>query len=254
MPTISVAIQKGGSGKTTTTINLAAAYREMGKKVLLIDMDPQSNMSQALGFEDESNETVYTLIRQVSSGGKADIRSIIKENNGMHVIPAALDLANAELELVSTFGREHILKGLIKPIKNDYDFILIDCPPAIGMLTVNSLAASDYVLIPLQAEFLPMNGVRSFMRSFNQVKTHLNKSLAVAGFVITKYDKMKNMTHTIEEKLIGEFGKKVLGTHIRTNIELAKAQQKGTDIFTHKKSSNGAEDYMNLAKELLKKL
>jgi len=250
---ISIAIQKGGSGKTTTAINVAAALRELGKNVLIVDMDPQSNLSQALGLTNHEDKNIYSLISKSASGNDVNVMEAIDSCCGLSIIPASLELANAEMELVSTYGREKILDELLQPIKDSFDFIIIDCPPAIGMLTVNALTASNFAIIPMQAEYLPMQGVKSFMQTFQKVKKHLNKSLEVLGFVITKYEKHKTMNREMLNNLAEEYGNLVFNTHIRTNIDLAKSQQAGTDIFTYKKSTNGAIDYMALAKEILEK-
>lgn len=253
MPIISIAIQKGGSGKTTTAINLAAALREMGKSVLLIDLDPQANLTQALGINGETEENIYSLIKQNATGKDVDASKAIVEKSKLSIIPSTLDLANAELELVSVYGREFMLRNILKPFKNNYDYIFVDCPPAIGMLTVNALVASDYVLIPLQAEYLPMKGVQSFMRTFHQVKKQMNNQIQVIGFLLTKYEKRKTMNRQIMEQLNAEFGNLVFDAGIRNNIALAQAQEKGVPIFQYDISSNGAQDYMQLAQEFLKR-
>jgi chromosome partitioning protein len=254
MKIISVAIQKGGSGKTTTVVNLAAALRDMGKKVLLIDLDPQANLSQSLGAPDEPEENLYKVLKAEAFGESADLSSIILHTCGMDLVPASLDLATAELELVSIFGRETILAQCLERLKKKYDFVLLDCPPSIGMLTVNALTASDWVLMPLQAEFLPMRGVASFIQNLEKIR-RLNKKLELLGFVLTKFDHRKGMNRDVLEKLQTVYGKKkVFETLVRTNISLAKAQEKGVDIFTFDKSSNGAADYRQLAQEFLKKV
>ncbi len=254
MSTISIAIQKGGSGKTTTTMNLAAALQQMGNKILLIDLDPQANLTQALGFLDEPNPTIYEMLRDASMGEIPDINKAILQAGEMDLIPAALDLATAELELVSVYGREKLLTKLLAPIKKQYDYIFIDCPPAIGMLTVNALVASDYVLMPLQAEYLPLKGVHAFMQTFRKIRNQLNENLNVLGFVLTKYNQRKNMNKSILKRLQDDYGNKVFETRIRENIALATAQEKGVDIYRHDKTSNGAIDYLKLANEFLIKI
>ena len=254
MPTISLAIQKGGSGKTTTTINLAAALKQLGHSVLLIDLDPQANLSQALGLLEEVEPNIYNEFQKAASGAKSGLKAIITERSGLPLVPAALELAGAELELVSIYGREQLLSRMLKPLRSEYDFIFIDCPPAIGMLTVNALVASDYVMMPLQAEFLPLKGVKSFMRHFQQIKNTLNKKLNILGFVLTKYDQRKTMNRNVLDKLMEDYGDKVFKTRIRTNIALAQAQEQGVDIFSFSKSANGALDYMELAQEFLKRV
>ncbi len=254
MPIVSVAIQKGGSGKTTTTINLAAALHLHGKKVLVIDADPQASLTQALGYIDELEHNLYSELSKEIKGESCSLdQAIISTASGIDFIPASIELANAELELVSVYGREQVLTWMLDTIRENYNFILIDCPPAIGLLTVNALVASDYILMPMQAEFLPLKGVRSFMHHYTNLKK-LNKRLEILGFVLTRYDERKLMNRKISEDLIQEFGAKVFCTRIRTNIQLAKAQEAGKDIFSYDRKSHGAEDYDALANEILKQV
>lgn len=255
MPVISVAIQKGGSGKTTTAINLGAALQLSGKNVLLVDADPQANLSQSLGMKDEPESNLYTEIKKEITGQGSDIKKAIVEiKPGFSVIPASIELADAEMELVSVYSREQVLSWILQPVIKEYDFIFIDCPHSIGMLTVNALVACDQVMIPLQAEFLPLKGVHSFMRQFNSIKKRLNPKINLLGFVLTKFDERKKMNHNVQEQLETEFENKVFLTHIRTCISLAKAQEAGVDIFSFDKNSNAAKDYNKLGEELLKKL
>ena len=255
MPIISIAIQKGGSGKTTSAVNLGAALSRAGKKVLLVDADPQANLSQALGVEDEPMFNLYSELRKEIQGEGGDLaKAIVTTAGGMDVIPASIDLAIAELELVSVYGREQLLQLLLKPLVPKYDIIFIDCPHAIGMLTVNALVASDYVLIPLPGEFLPLKGVYGFMRHFEMIRKKLNPRLKLLGLVLTKYDERKVMNVGVKAQLEEKFPGKVFKTVIRTNIHLVKAQEAGKDIFSFDKSSNGAKDYSELAEELLTKI
>ncbi len=255
MPVISVAIQKGGSGKTTTAINLGAALQLSGKKVLLIDADPQANLSQSLGIKDEPESNLYTEIKKEITGEGSDIKKAIVEiRPGFSIVPASIELADAEMELVSVYSREQVLSWILQPVVKEYDFIFIDCPHSIGMLTVNALVACDQVMIPLQAEFLPLKGVHSFMRQFNSIKKRLNPKINLLGFVLTKFDDRKTMNRQVQQQLETEFGKEVFKTHIRSNIQLAKAQEAGTDIFNFDKHSHGAEDYKQLGEEFIKKL
>jgi len=255
MSIISVAIQKGGSGKTTTAINLGAALHLSGKKVLLIDADPQANLSQSLGMKEEPDNNLYSEIKKEITGQGSDIKKAIVEiKPGFSIVPASIELADAEMELVSVYSREQVLSWILKPVVKEYDFIFIDCPHSIGMLTVNALVACDEVLIPLQAEFLPLKGVHSFMRQFHSIKKRLNPKINLLGFILTKFDERKKMNHNVLEQLETEFGSKVFQTHIRTCISLAKAQEAGMDIFSFDKNSNAATDYTLIAKELLEKL
>ena len=254
MKVVSIAIQKGGAGKTTTTVNLAAALRDTGKKCLLIDLDPQASLSHSLGISDELESTIYHLLKQESTGEPALPEGAIVERYGLDVLPSSLELAGAELELVSVYGREQILSQIVQRLDKTYDYVLIDCPPSIGMLTVNALVASDYLLMPLQAEFLSLKGAKSFLRHLDLMK-RINGELKLLGFVLTKYDARKTMTDEVETQLIKDFGEaKVFDTHIRSNIALAKAQQSGMDIFTFRKSTHGAEDYYQLGQEFLRKV
>lgn len=252
MLTIAIAIQKGGSGKTTTAINLAAALQQRGQRVLLVDMDPQANLTHALGFIQEPERNMYHLLKQAADGDDVDVTAFLKmSESGLMLIPSALELASAEMELVSVYGREHLLSGALSILRGSYDVVLIDCPPSIGLLTVNALVASDAVLMPLQAEFLPLKGLRSFMRSFQTIKTRLNRRLEIMGIVLTRFDDRKDMNRRLLQELTDEFGEKVFKTRIRSNIALAKAQERGQDIFSFDKKSNGAKDYAALADEVL---
>ena len=255
MSVISIAIQKGGSGKTTTVINLAAALQQQGKKVLLVDADPQANLTQSLGITEEPEENLYSELKKVIAGENSTLEAIVMPTaSGLLVVPASIELASAELELVSMYGREKALSWMLEPLMKQYDYVFIDCPPAIGMLTVNALVASDYVLLPLQAEFLPLKGLQSFMRSFDRIKKQLNPSLQIMGYLLTKYDARKNMTHRVLDQLEGMVGPQVFATRIRSNIALAQAQEQGVDVFTYDSRCHGAQDYQALAEEVRKRV
>jgi chromosome partitioning protein len=253
MKIVSIAIQKGGAGKTTTTVNLAAALRESGKRCLLLDLDPQASLSQSLGILDELEPNVYHLLKREASGDPAPPDDAIVQRSGMDIVPGSLELASAELELVSVYGREHLLSQILQRLRTPYDFVLLDCPPSIGMLTVNALVASDYLLMPLVAEYLSLKGANSFLRRLDLFR-RLNARLSMLGFVLTKYDDRKIMTSDVEGELQRTYGmEKVFETRIRNSIALAKAQQAGVDIFSFEKNSNGAADYQVLASEFLSK-
>src|SRR5450759_839143 len=254
MPIISIAMLKGGLGKTTTTINLAAALQQMGKKVLLVDIDPQANMSQALGIKEESVKSLFSELSKVIKGETGDLSEVvIQTQSGLYLVPSSIELAGAELELVRVYGREQVITWLLEKLKDQFDYIFIDCPPAIGMLTVNALVASDYIMIPMQAEFLPLKGLRIFMQHITTIK-RLNNKLEVLGYVLTWYDERKVMNRQIFHILEREFGDKVFHTRIRSNIQLAKAQEAGNEIFHFDKHSHGAQDYDELAKEFQEKI
>lgn len=245
---------KGGVAKTTTVINLGEALQLLGKKVLLIDADPQASLTEALGILDKPVKSLFTELSKVIKGEAGDFSQVVVQaSSGISLVPSSIELAGAELELVSVYGREQIFSWMLEKVKDQYDFILIDCPPAFGMLTVNALVASDYVLIPMQAEFLPLKGLRIFMHHINSIN-RLNNRLKILGCVLTMYDERRVMSRRILRILELEFGDKLFETHIRNNIQLAKAQEAGTDIFHFDKLSHGAHDYNELAKEFLVKI
>ena len=253
MPTISLTNLKGGTAKTTSTINLGAGLRDQGKNVLLIDLDPQANLSQSMGLMD-SQKTIYDVLKKEMTGDDASLSEIVQAVHGVDIVASSLDLAQAELELVSIFGRERLLHRLLQKIKKEYDVILIDCPPSVAMLTVNALVASDYILLPVQAEFLGLNGVKSFMKTLHGLKKNLNLEAQVLGLFLTRYDSRKIMNRQVWEELNTAYGDLLFETKIRTNIKLAQAQETGTDIFRHAPKSNGAQDYRALTMECLRKL
>ncbi len=253
MPVISIATQKGGTGKTTTAINLSAALQRAGYSVLMIDADPQCNLTYSLGFNDDQELNLYTEYKKEISGQKSDLRSTIcHSRNGMALIPSSIELANAELELVSKFAREYTFRNrMLKPLVEDYEFIIIDCPPSFGMLTVNALVASDYILIPLQGEFLPRKGVESFLRLLANMKEVLDLKAKVLGFLLTRFSPRKTINRKTKDWLQNSMPYPLFKTYIHADIKLAMAQKKGEDIFNFSADSQGAQDYEDLAKEIL---
>jgi chromosome partitioning protein len=233
---ISISNHKGGVGKTTSAINIGAGLNKLGNKVLLIDLDPQANLSQSLGVINEE-ENIYGALR-----GKYKL-SPINIIEGLDIIPSTLDLSGAEVELSGEPGREYILKELIDQVRDNYDFILIDSPPSLGLLTINAFTSSEEILIPLQAEYLALQGLSKLVEVVDKIKSRLNKSLKVGGVFITQYDKRKVLNRDVLETIEG---------HFKDNIALAEAPATGLDIFRYNSKTYGAEDYLNLSKEILK--
>ena len=246
---ISFANQKGGVGKTTTCVNLSAYLAVMGQKVLIIDLDPQGNATSGVGVEKRKNlKTIYDLI-----DGESPIDEVIVETriDGLDIIPSTVDLAAAEISLVSMSNREKILKNILENIKNSYDFIMIDCQPSLGLLTVNALTSSDSVLIPMQCEFYPLDGLTQLMNTIRLIKLHLNPNLDVEGVVRTMKDNRSNLINQVSQEIIKVFKSKVFETYIPRNIRLAEAPSHGLPIVLYDPSSKGAEAYLSLAEEFL---
>ncbi|RMG85863.1 MAG: ParA family protein [Bacteroidetes bacterium] len=241
---ISLLNHKGGVGKTTSAINIGAGLVELGKNVLLIDLDPQANLSLSLGIP-RQRQTIYEALR----GESELVPYNVKE--GMDVVMSTLDLSGAEMELINEAGREFILRELFEPIKEDYDYIIIDCPPSLGLLTLNALTSSDYVVIPLQTEFLALQGLAKIKQVIDKVRFRLNKKLEIAGVIATMYDARKVLNRDVVETIRKYFGEKVFDTLIRDNVALAEAPAQRKDIFEYSRNSNGAEDYLSLCKELI---
>ena len=245
---IAVLNHKGGVGKTTTTINLAAALQLKKKRVLLIDMDGQANLTESCGLSIEEEQTVYGAMK-----GEYPL-PLVELNNGLAIVPSCLDLSAAESELINEPGRELILKGLIAKLLDSrkFDYILIDCPPSLGLLTLNALTAADFLIIPVQAQFLAMRGMAKITNVVEIVRQRLNPGLSIGGIVITQFDKRKTLNKSVSELINDSFCDKEFKTVIGDNVALAEAPIKGLNIFEYNKNSNGAKDYMDLALEVLK--
>ena len=243
---VALSNHKGGVGKTTSTVNIGAGLNRLGYKVLLIDLDPQCNLSQSLGQED-SGENIYTAL-----SGKSKL-SPITVLPGLDIVTSTLDLSGAEIELTGQPGREYILKELLDPIRKKYDYILIDCPPSLGLLTINSLTASDIVLIPLQAQYLALQGLTKLKEVVDQIRKRLNKKLKVGGVFITQYDSRKILNRDVVDAIKKHFKEEVFKTKIRDAVAIAEAPTEGVDIFRYSPKSNGAEDYLELSEEIVKR-
>ncbi len=240
---IAIANHKGGVGKTTSTQNIGVALSQLGNKVLLIDLDPQANLSDAFGFEDVE-VSIYDALTEKAKAPIVQIR----EN--LDLCPANLDLSVAEVELSGITGREYVLKDIVDTIKKEYDYILIDCPPSLGLLTINALTASTEVYIPLDAQYFSMKGLDKLMYIINQIKKRLNKDVQVAGVFLTQFDNRVIVNRNVAEMIENYFPNKVFKTRIRKNIALVEAPIEDKDIFEYAPSSNGAVDYMKLTKEI----
>ncbi len=243
---VAISNHKGGVGKTTTTVNLGAGLAKLGKKILLVDLDPQANLSQCYGIT-KPEVTVYEALKS-----EEELKTV-KADENLFVAPSSLDLAGAEMELNSEAGREYLLKEIITPIKDDYDYIFVDCPPSLGLLTLNAFTCADEVIIPIQAHFLAIKGLTKIIEVINKIKRRINQNLEISGVVITLYDKRKILHRDIEETIKTYFKEKVYNTKIRQNIALAEAPTQGVDIFRYAISSPGADDYWDLAQEFLER-
>ena len=246
---IAIANQKGGVGKTTTSINLAASLAEKGKKVLVIDMDPQGNTTSGLGVDKNNIEnTVYELILGECSVHECIIRDVI---DNVSVIPSNVNLAAAEIELIGVDKKEFILKRETDWVVDRYDYILIDCPPSLSMLTVNAMTTANTVLVPIQCEYYALEGLSQLIHTVNLVKERLNPALTMEGVVFTMYDSRTNLSAQVVENVKDNFHQKVFDTVIPRNIRLAEAPSYGMPICKYDPKSAGAESYRNLAEEVI---
>ena len=248
---IAIANQKGGVGKTTTSINLSACLAEKGKKVLLIDMDSQGNTTSGFGLEkNELDKTVYEVLREEVSIEEAII-PVEECFENLFLIPANRNLAGAEIELVTRENMQHILKKQLEPIKDEYDFIVIDCPPALGMLTVNAMTAADSVLVPIQCEFYALDGLSQLIYTIELIQESLNPDLYIEGVVFTMYDARTNLSLQVVENVKDNLKQTIYKTIIPRNVRLAEAPSYGLPINLYDKRSSGAEAYRMLADEVI---
>jgi len=248
---IAITNQKGGVGKTTTAINLSACLAEAGKKVLVIDADPQGNTTSGLGLDKNSLEsTVYDLLL-----GEKKIKDVISSTcvDNLMIIPSNINLSGAEIELVGQENREHILSSLLSEVKDNYDFILIDCPPSLNLITINALTASDTVLVPIQCEYFALEGLEQLMYTIGLVKKRLNEKLALEGVVFTMYDARTNLSMEVVEEVKKELKGSIYKTIIPRNVRLGEAPSHGLPITMYDGRSKGAESYRLLAEEVIEK-
>jgi len=250
--TMVVANQKGGVGKTTTAINLSACIAEAGKKVLVIDVDPQGNATSGLGIDkDECENTVYELMLGECSVREATVP--VENIPGLFVIPSNVNLAAAEIELLDIEDREYILKNAVDYIRDDYDFIIVDCPPSLNMLTVNAMTTADTILVPIQCEYYALEGIAQLMQTIELVQDRLNDKLQIEGVVFTMYDGRTNLSNDVVSTVKENIQSKIYNTIIPRNVRLAEAPSNGLPINLYDPKSAGAESYRALAKEVIER-
>ena len=246
---IAVANQKGGVGKTTTAINLSSCLAEKGKKVLAVDMDPQGNMTSGLGVDKNSVEnTIYDLIIGESSIDEVLRKDIMKN---LDIIPANIDLSAAEIELIDVEDKEYIVRNVIKDIKDNYDYIIIDCPPSLSMLTINAMTTATSVLVPIQCEYYALEGLSQLIHTVDLVRDRLNPELEIEGVVFTMYDARTNLSLQVVENVKDNLHQNIYKTIIPRNIRLAEAPSYGVPINEYDPKSAGSEGYMRLAEEVI---
>jgi chromosome partitioning protein len=246
--TIAIANQKGGVGKTTSSVNIAASLAALEKNVLLIDMDPQSNASTGLGFDTkELDNTIYEVLIDEINPNDAILKT---EMPFLDLLPSHINLVGAEIELVNAENRESALKNIISKINKNYDYIVIDCPPSLGLLTLNSLTAANSVLIPVQCEYYALDGLGQLLNTISIVRNHLNPSLELEGVLLTMYDRRLRLANQVVDEVKSHFGDKVFKTIITRNVRLSESPSHGKPVILYDILSTGSQNYISLAKEI----
>ena len=243
--------QKGGVGKTTTTINLAAALAELGQRVILVDLDPQGNASTGLGLmRGDRGTSIYDILVDGVGAGDAVVESSVQ---GLHIIPSSIDLAGAELEIGASAGRTTRLRDALGAIANSYDYILLDCPPSLNVLTVNALSAAASVLVPLQSEFFALEGLSQLLKTVEMAKAQLNPKLYIEGVMLTMYDRRNRLSAQVAADVREHLGRAVFDTLIPRNVRIAEAPSFGQSVIHYDPASKGARAYMDLGREILRR-